>query len=70
MGERKNSYFRVGFNQKLKIGFKGSQITSDGGLVAIREMDQRLGLTKISGEYLKDTRYGKRHRGCEGLILL
>jgi len=26
MGESKNSYFRVGFNQKLKIGFRGTQV--------------------------------------------
>jgi hypothetical protein len=52
MGEEKNSYFRVRFNQKLKVGFKGARVTSDGGLVAIREMDEQLGLTKIAGEYL------------------
>lgn len=69
MGERKNSYFRVGFNQKLKVGFKGAQVTSDGGLVAIREIDERLGLTKIACEYLKDNRRGKniRHE-MEGLL--
>ena len=39
MGEEKNSYFRVSFNQKLKVGFKGAEVTSDGGLLAIREMD-------------------------------
>jgi hypothetical protein len=59
MGEEKNSYFRVQFNNKLKVGFKGAEVTSDGGLVAIREMDERLGLTKIAGEYLRDNRYGK-----------
>jgi len=59
MGEEKNSYFRVSFNQKLKVGFKGAEVTSDGGLLAIREMDEQLGLTKIAGEYLQDNRYGK-----------
>ena len=59
MGEEKNSYFRVSFNQKLKVGFKGAQVTSDGGLLAIREMDEQLGLTRIAGEYLKDIRHGK-----------
>jgi len=69
MGESKNSYFRVGFSQKLKVGFKGAQVTSDGGLVAIREMDQRLGLTEIGGEYLKDTRHGKNiQHQMEGLL--
>jgi hypothetical protein len=59
MGENKNSCFRVGFNQKLKIGFRGTQVTSDGGLVVIRELDEQLGLTRIAGEYLKDKRHGK-----------
>ena len=69
MGESKNSYFRVGFNQKLKIGFRGSQVTSDGGLVAIREMDEQSGLTKIAGEYLEDKRHGKNiQHEMEGLL--
>ena len=59
MGESKNSYFRVQFNSKLKVGFKGAEVTSDGGLPAIREMDEQLKLTEIAGEYLKDSRYGK-----------
>ena len=59
MGEEKNSYFRVSFNQKLKVGFKGAEVTSDGGLLAIREMDEQLGLTKIAGEHLQDIRHGK-----------
>jgi len=59
MGEDKNSYFRVQFNSKLKVGFKGAEVTSDGGLLAIREMDEKLELTKIAGEYLQDIRHGK-----------
>ena len=69
MGERKSSYFRVRFNQKLKVGFRGAQVTSDGGLVAVREMDEQLGLTKIAGEYLKDKRRGKNiQHEMEGLL--
>ncbi len=59
MGESKNSSFRVEFNKKLKIEFRGTQVTSDGGLIAIRELDEKLGLTKLAGEYLQDNRYGK-----------
>jgi hypothetical protein len=59
MGESKNSSFRVKFNKKLKIEFRGTQVTSDGGLVAIREMDEKLGLTELAGEDLQDKRYGK-----------
>jgi hypothetical protein len=59
MGESKNKCFCVKFNKKLRINFKGAQVTSDGGLVAIREMDEKLGLTEIAEEYLKDSRHGK-----------
>ena len=28
----------------LKVDFQGSQVTSDGGLILVRELDERLGL--------------------------
>ena len=59
MGEDKNRHFRVSFTDKLKVYFKGSEVTSDGGLIAVRELDEQLGLTALAGEYLKDKRYGK-----------
>lgn len=59
MGESKNNYFCVEFNKKLRLSFKGAQVTSDGGLLAIRELDERLGLTKMAANYLKDNRHGK-----------
>ena len=59
MGESKNKCFSVEFNKKLRINFKGAQVTSDGGLVAIREMDEKLGLTEMAEEYLKDSRHGQ-----------
>lgn len=60
MGESKNKqYFRVGFNKKLRVNFKGAEVTSDGGLLAIRELDEKLGLTEMAGAYLKDSRQGK-----------
>jgi hypothetical protein len=59
MGEDKNRHFRVSFTDKLKVYFKGSEVTSDGGLIAVRELDEQLGLTAMADEYLKDKRYGK-----------
>jgi len=59
MGEKKNHCFRVSFTDKLKVYFKGSEVTSDGGLIAVRELDEQLGLTALAGEFLSDTRYGK-----------
>lgn len=59
MGEDKNRHFRVSFTDKLKVYFKGSEVTSDGGLIAVRELDEQLGLTALAGELLFDTRYGR-----------
>ena len=56
MGEKKNHCFRFSYTDKLKAFVKGSEITSDGGLIVIRELDERLGLTSLAEEYLTDTR--------------
>ena len=54
----------------MKVGFRGTQVTSDGGLVAIRELDEKLGLTDLAGEYLQDSlKYGKNiQHEMEGLL--
>ena len=44
MGEKQNQPFQLSFNASLKIDFQGSQVTSDGGLILVRELDERLGL--------------------------
>jgi hypothetical protein len=59
MGERKNHYFRLSFTDKLKVFFKGSEITSYGGLLAVRELDEQLGFTSLDKEYLLDKKHGK-----------
>ncbi|MCP5109843.1 MAG: IS1380 family transposase, partial [bacterium] len=35
---------------------QGSRITSDGGLILVRELDERLGLSELIGEHLTDHR--------------
>jgi len=60
MGESKNHCFRFNFTDKLlKAFFKGSSVTSDNSLIAIRELDEQLGLTAMAQEYLVDTRQGR-----------
>jgi hypothetical protein len=44
MGEKQNQPFQLSFNGSLKIDFQGSRVTSDGGLILVRELDERLGL--------------------------
>jgi hypothetical protein len=42
----------------LKVDFQGSRVTSDGGLILARELDERLGLEKLIEEHLGDSRQG------------
>jgi hypothetical protein len=46
----------------LLLQFRGSVITSDGGLLAYRELDDVLGLTTSGGERLAETRTGRNRR--------
>ncbi len=41
MGETKNQAFQLSFNKFLRIDFQESRVTSDGGLVLVRELDER-----------------------------
>ncbi len=58
MGEKQNQPFQLSFNASLKVDFQGSRVTSDGGLILIRELDERLGLAKLIEEQLSDSRQG------------
>ena len=58
MGEKQNQSFQLSFNTSLKVDFQGSRVTSDGGLILIRELDERLGLEKLIEEHLSDSRQG------------
>jgi len=59
MGEKQNQPFRLSFNASLRIDFQGSRITSDGGLILVRELDERLGFGELIEEHLADSRRGK-----------
>ena len=59
MGERQNEPFQLSFNASLKVDFQGSRVTSDGGLVLVRELDERLGLGDLIAKHLSDARRGK-----------
>ena len=40
MGDEQNQPFQLSFNGLLKIGFQGSRVTSVGGLILVRELDE------------------------------
>jgi hypothetical protein len=44
------------------LEFHGSRITSDGGFLAYRDLDDALGLTEVAGDVLHDIRTGKNGR--------
>ena len=56
MGETQNRPFQLSFNSSLKVDFQGSRVTSDGGLVLVRELDERLGFGELIARYLADPR--------------
>jgi hypothetical protein len=59
MGEKQNQPFQLSFNASLKVDFQGSRVTSDGGLILVRELDERLGLGDLIRQHLTDSRRGK-----------
>ena len=40
----------------MKVDFQGSRVTSDGGLVLVRELDERLGFSDLIAQHLTDSR--------------
>src|ERR1039457_2321505 len=56
VGEKEKRPFQLSFNSSLKIDFQGSGVTSDGGLVLVRELDERLGFGELIERHLADAR--------------
>ena len=63
VGEAQNRPFQLSFNSSLKVDFQGSAVTSDGGLLLVRELDERLGLSELMERHLTDSR-GARTPSC------
>jgi Transposase DDE domain group 1 len=61
-GEAKEPPLRPIFDRRIKLEFHGARITSDGGLLAYRELDHALRLTDIAITKLLDGRRGRNAR--------
>jgi hypothetical protein len=60
---------RVEFDPRVRLEFRGTQLSPDGGLLVMRELDDALGLSDLASTALRDTRRGKNtvHR-LDGLF--
>jgi hypothetical protein len=56
VGEKQNQPFQLSFNSSLKVDFQGSRVTSDGGLILVRELDERLRVGELIEQHLTDPR--------------
>ena len=56
MGEKQKRPFQLSFNSSLRVEFQGARVTSDGGLILVRELDERLGFGELIERHLTDGR--------------
>lgn len=68
MGESINQPFQLTFNASLKVDFQGSRVTSDAGLILVRELDERLGLSELIEGHLADSRGTNRQLPLADLL--
>src|ERR1700682_227235 len=59
VGETQNRPFQLSLNSALRVDFQGARVTSDGGLILVRELDESLGLSALMERHLIDSRRGK-----------
>ena len=59
MGESKNTGLKLLFDRRLRLEFRGAKITTDAGLLAVRELDEMMGLTEMAADLIVEGRTGK-----------
>jgi hypothetical protein len=58
VGEFSSAPLLLDFDARLRLEFRSATISSDAGLLALRELDDALGLTRRASEFLSDARTG------------
>jgi len=58
-GEGKKTGLKLLFDRRLRLEFRGAKITTDAGLLAVRELDEMMGLTDMAADLIADKRTGK-----------
>ncbi|MDU8913741.1 IS1380 family transposase [Aestuariicoccus sp. MJ-SS9] len=58
-GAGKTDDARLGFDRRVRLEFRGAKLSSDGGLLVMRELDDALGLSDLASDALHDSRRGK-----------
>ena len=53
MGDKPNEPFPISFDASLKVDFQRSRITSNGGLVLVGELDERLRFGELIALHLE-----------------
>ena len=62
MGETESGGLKLDFDSRLRLEFRGAKVTTDAGLLAVRELDEVLGLTEMAGVMIRDKRTGRNIR--------
>ena len=70
MGENQKQPFQMSFNRFLRVAFQGSRVTSNGGLILVRELDERLGFGKLVEQHLTDPRANNARLSFADLLRL
>ncbi len=56
MGDNQNQSFQSTFHRFLRVDFQGPRVTSGGGLILVRELDEHLGFGELIKQRLTDSR--------------
>ena len=62
MGEVRKEALRLGFDGSVRLEFRGATVSSDGGLLAYRDVDDAFALTATAAAMLSDWRTGTNIR--------